>query len=111
MPVVPVLDSAMSHRETGAGVPMVFLHGNPTSSYLWRHILPAVGDPGRRLAPDLIGMGDAGKPAAATSASRATGAGARRHPGRQRVPVADSWPAPDLWLRAVDHRCRRCTRQ
>ncbi len=41
---------------------MVFLHGNPTSSYLWRKILPAVGEPGRRLAPDLIGMGGSGKP-------------------------------------------------
>ncbi|MCP2168877.1 haloalkane dehalogenase [Goodfellowiella coeruleoviolacea] len=62
MPIVNVLDSTMSHREIGAGAPMVFLHGNPTSSHLWRHIMPAVGDPGRRLAPDLIGMGDSGKP-------------------------------------------------
>ncbi|HEY0816998.1 MAG TPA: haloalkane dehalogenase [Pseudonocardia sp.] len=62
MPVAPVLDSTIFHREIGAGVPLVFLHGNPTSSYLWRHVLPAVGDPGRRLAPDLIGMGDSGKP-------------------------------------------------
>ncbi|MBN6039951.1 haloalkane dehalogenase [Amycolatopsis sp. 195334CR] len=52
----------MAHRETGTGTPIVFLHGNPTSSYLWRHVLPAVGDPGRRLAPDLIGMGESGKP-------------------------------------------------
>lgn len=62
MPVEHVLDSTIFHRETGTGVPIVFLHGNPTSSYLWRHILPAVGGPGRRLAPDLIGMGDSGKP-------------------------------------------------
>jgi haloalkane dehalogenase len=61
--ITHVLDSTIFHRETGTGTPMVFLHGNPTSSYLWRHILPAVGDPGRRLAPDLIGMGDSGKPA------------------------------------------------
>lgn len=39
----------------------MFLHGNPTSSYLWRNVLPAVG-PGRGLAPDLIGMGESGKP-------------------------------------------------
>ena len=52
----------MFHRETGEGAPIVFLHGNPTSSYLWRNILPAVGGPGRLLAPDLIGMGDSGKP-------------------------------------------------
>ncbi|MFH8588251.1 haloalkane dehalogenase [Streptomyces celluloflavus] len=62
MPVQRVLDSEMFYREAGAGVPMVFLHGNPTSSYLWRKIMPAVGDPGRRLAPDLIGMGESGKP-------------------------------------------------
>ncbi|MFI9332675.1 haloalkane dehalogenase [Kitasatospora sp. NPDC052868] len=62
MPVQPVLDSVMFHREVGAGAPMVFLHGNPTSSHLWRDVLPAVGAPGRLLAPDLIGMGESGKP-------------------------------------------------
>ncbi|GAA4223836.1 haloalkane dehalogenase [Streptosporangium album] len=62
MPIQHVLDSTIFYREVGTGVPMVFLHGNPTSSYLWRHILPAVGEPGRRLAPDLIGMGESGKP-------------------------------------------------
>ncbi|WP_392671760.1 haloalkane dehalogenase [Streptomyces sp. LN785] len=62
MPVQPVLDSTMFHRERGAGAPMVFLHGNPTSSHLWRDVLPAVGGPGRLLAPDLIGMGESGKP-------------------------------------------------
>lgn len=65
MPVQPVLDSTIHYREAGAagGVPTVFLHGNPTSSHLWRDVLPAVGGPGRLLAPDLIGMGDSGKPA------------------------------------------------
>jgi haloalkane dehalogenase len=62
MPVVNVLDSTIFYRETGTGVPLVFLHGNPTSSYLWRRVLPAVDGPGRKLAPDLIGMGDSGKP-------------------------------------------------
>jgi haloalkane dehalogenase len=62
MPVAHVLGSTMFYRETGTGAPLVFLHGNPTSSYLWRRVLPAVGDPGRRLAPDLIGMGESGKP-------------------------------------------------
>ncbi|MFG1872887.1 haloalkane dehalogenase [Micromonospora arborensis] len=61
MPTTAVLDSTMFHRELGTGRPIVFLHGNPTSSYLWRHIMPAVGS-GRRLAPDLIGMGESGKP-------------------------------------------------
>ena len=57
-----VLDSTMFHREVGAGAPIVFLHGNPTSSYGWRQVMAAVGDQGRRLAPDLIGMGGSGKP-------------------------------------------------
>src|SRR5215510_6356729 len=62
MPVIDVLGSTMSYQEAGAGAPVVFLHGNPTSSYLWRKVMPLVG-PGRLLAPDLIGMGDSGKPA------------------------------------------------
>ena len=62
MPDTSVLDSTMFHREIGAGSPMVFLHGNPTSSHLWRDVLPAVRTPGRLLAPDLIGMGESGKP-------------------------------------------------
>ncbi|MEV6862946.1 haloalkane dehalogenase [Streptosporangium subroseum] len=61
MPTEHVLDSTIFYQEAGTGTPMVFLHGNPTSSHLWRHVLPAVGG-GRRLAPDLIGMGDSGKP-------------------------------------------------
>ncbi|WP_327316793.1 haloalkane dehalogenase [Streptomyces sp. NBC_01235] len=61
MPVQRILDSTMHHRESGTGVPVVFLHGNPTSSHLWRNVMPAVG-PGRLLAPDLIGMGESGKP-------------------------------------------------
>jgi len=56
-----VLDSAMSHVDVGAGKPVVFLHGNPTSSYLWRNIIPFVSGSGRCLAPDLIGMGRSGK--------------------------------------------------
>ena len=63
---VRVLDSEMSYVDTGAGAPIVFLHGNPTSSYLWRNIIPYVGKLGRCLAPDLVGMGRSAKsPAAA----------------------------------------------
>ncbi|MGV9385498.1 haloalkane dehalogenase [Nonomuraea sp. NPDC003707] len=62
MPFQNVLDSTMHYRELGAGAPIVFLHGNPTSSYLWRNVMPAIGH-GRLLAPDLIGMGESGKPA------------------------------------------------
>lgn len=62
MPVTDVLGSTMHHEEVGAGAPVVFLHGNPTSSYAWRNVLPRL-DPGvRALAPDLIGMGRSGKP-------------------------------------------------
>ncbi|MBI3993282.1 MAG: haloalkane dehalogenase [Candidatus Lambdaproteobacteria bacterium] len=56
-----VLDSALSYVDTGSGPPVVFLHGNPTSSYLWRNIIPHVSGQARCLAPDLIGMGDSGK--------------------------------------------------
>jgi len=57
-----VLDSFMTFRETGNGPDIVFLHGNPLSSYVWRRVLPKVAPRGRCLAPDLIGMGDSGKP-------------------------------------------------
>ena len=56
-----VLDSHMAYHEAGEGDPIVFLHGNPTSSYLWRNVIPHVSDLGRCIAPDLIGMGDSGK--------------------------------------------------
>ena len=62
MPHSNVLDSTMFYEEAGTGTPLVFLHGNPTSSHLWRNVLPRIGDPGRCLAPDLIGMGRSGKP-------------------------------------------------
>src|SRR6266480_3297881 len=54
---VRVGDTEMSYVDTGGGSPIVFLHGNPTSSYLWRNVIPYVSDLGRCLAPDLIGMG------------------------------------------------------
>lgn len=51
----------MAYVDEGAGDPIVFLHGNPTSSYLWRNIIPYLTDLGRCVAPDLIGMGDSEK--------------------------------------------------
>jgi len=60
---VPVLDTEMSYVDVGAGDPIVFLHGNPTSSYLWRNVIPSVSDLGRCLAPDLVGMGASGRAA------------------------------------------------
>jgi haloalkane dehalogenase len=51
----------MAYVEVGAGDPIVFLHGNPTSSYLWRNVMPHVEGRGRLIAPDLIGMGDSAK--------------------------------------------------
>jgi pimeloyl-ACP methyl ester carboxylesterase len=60
---VNVLGKTMSYVEEGSGDPIVFLHGNPTSSYLWRNVIPHVVSAGyRAIAPDLIGMGDSGKP-------------------------------------------------
>jgi haloalkane dehalogenase len=58
---MPVLDTEMSYVDVGEGDPIVFLHGNPTSSYLWRNIIPSVSDLGRCLAPDLVGMGASGR--------------------------------------------------
>lgn len=58
---VAILDSTMAYVDTGTGDPIVFLHGNPTSSYLWRNIIPHLAGLGRCLAPDLIGMGSSGK--------------------------------------------------
>ena len=52
---------SMAYVEMGEGDPIVFLHGNPTSSYLWRNVMPHLKDQGRCLAPDLIGMGDSDK--------------------------------------------------
>ena len=61
MPTANVLDSTIHYQDSGTGTALVFLHGNPSSSHLWRNVLPRVG-PGRLLAPDLIGMGRSGKP-------------------------------------------------
>jgi haloalkane dehalogenase len=58
---VAVIDSEMAYVDTGAGDPVVFLHGNPTSSYLWRNVIPQVEGLARCLAPDLLGMGESGK--------------------------------------------------
>ncbi|MDG2232336.1 MAG: haloalkane dehalogenase, partial [Ilumatobacter sp.] len=51
----------MAYHDTGAGEAVVFLHGNPTSSYLWRDIIPHVSPHARCIAPDLIGQGDSDK--------------------------------------------------
>jgi haloalkane dehalogenase len=62
MPESRVLDSTIHYEDSGDGTPFVFLHGNPGSSYLWRNVIAGMGTGGRRLAPDLIGMGRSGKP-------------------------------------------------
>jgi haloalkane dehalogenase len=56
-----ILGSEMAYVEVGEGDPIVLLHGNPTSSYLWRNVLPHLQPLGRCIAPDLIGMGDSDK--------------------------------------------------
>jgi haloalkane dehalogenase len=58
---VEVLGHRMAYVEAGEGRPIVFLHGNPTSSYLWRNVIPHLAEVGRCVAPDLIGMGDSDK--------------------------------------------------
>lgn len=59
---IEVLGSKIHYIEEGKGDPILFLHGNPTSSYLWRNIIPHLESLGRCLAPDLIGMGKSDKP-------------------------------------------------
>jgi len=61
---VKVNGQSMAYVELGAGDPIVLLHGNPTSSFLWREIAPQLADFGRVIVPDLIGMGDSDKLAA-----------------------------------------------
>jgi len=56
-----VLGRRMAYVEGGEGRPIVLLHGNPTSSFLWRDVIPHLAPLGRCLAPDLIGMGDSDK--------------------------------------------------
>lgn len=59
---VDVHGSRIHYVEQGEGSPILFLHGNPTSSYLWRNVIPHVSEQGRAIAMDLIGMGQSGKP-------------------------------------------------
>jgi haloalkane dehalogenase len=58
---VGVMGVEMSYADTGSGDPIVFIHGNPTSSYLWRNVIPHLAGLGRCLAPDLVGMGASGR--------------------------------------------------
>lgn len=55
-----VLDTEMAYVDVGKGDPVVFLHGNPTSSYIWRNVIPHMAPLARCLAPDLVGMGESG---------------------------------------------------
>src|SRR5437764_2589014 len=61
---VAVLDSTMAYREAGSpnSPTLLFLHGNPTSSYIWRNIIPLLAPVAHCIAPDLIGFGQSGKP-------------------------------------------------
>jgi haloalkane dehalogenase len=79
---IRVLDTEISFVDAGAGDPIVFLHGNPTSSYLWRNIIPFVAAQGRCLAPDLVGMGRSG-------------------PSRSGYRFADHARHLDAWLEAL----------
>ncbi len=59
---IDVLGSMMHYVDEGSGDPILFLHGQPTSSYLWRNVIPHLTDTGRCVAPDLIGFGRSDKP-------------------------------------------------
>jgi len=59
---ITINGSKMHYIDVGEGNPILFLHGNPTSSYLWRNIIPYLANKGRCIAPDLIGMGKSDKP-------------------------------------------------
>ena len=82
-----VLGTEIAYRESGQGRPVVFLHGNPTSSYLWRNVIPHVEPVARCLAPDLAGMGASG-PSQAPADDRYTFADHARH--------------LDAWFEALD---------
>ena len=58
---IEVDDRRMAYVEMGEGSPIVFQHGNPTSSYLWRNVMPMLAHRGRCIALDLVGMGDSDK--------------------------------------------------
>lgn len=58
---IEVMGKTMAYSEMGSGDPIIFQHGNPTSSYLWRNVMPHLQDQGRCIAIDLIGMGDSDK--------------------------------------------------
>jgi haloalkane dehalogenase len=58
---IRIKDTEMAYVDVGTGASIVFLHGNPTSSYLWRNVIPHVRHLGRCLAPDLVGMGQSAK--------------------------------------------------
>ena len=58
---IDVNGKRMAYVEMGSGDPIVFQHGNPTSSYLWRNIMPELAAEGRCIAVDLVGMGDSDK--------------------------------------------------
>ncbi len=59
---VEVLDTTMHFVQRGEGRPILLIHGNPTSSFLWRNVTPHLSDLGRTIAVDLVGHGDSGKP-------------------------------------------------
>src|SRR5919202_1131695 len=63
MPTTRVCNSPMNYEEPGSAPPSDFVQGIPTSSYFCRHVFPLIEQPGRCLAPDLIGMGQSSKPA------------------------------------------------
>src|SRR5260370_14346231 len=108
---IKVLDTEISFVDVGTGAPIVFLHGNPTWSYLWRNIIPYLSQHGRCLAPDLFGDGSVrkvAKPCLPVRRSRAlsrclvrsTGPHQRHHAGYPRLGIGTRIPSSNALSRA-----------
>ena len=94
-----VLGTTMEYVDTGDGEAVVLLHGNPTSSYLWRNVIPHL--PGRSLAPDLVGMGRSGPSSTGTYRSmpfRTLYPSLKGPPEIAHAPIAMTYLGSGIWL-------------
>src|SRR5262245_51331942 len=107
---VPTRRGRMHYAETGSGRPVLFLHGSPTWSYLYRHVMTQLASEGRMIAPDLIGFGLSEKPSSSTGYTVDASADdllalVEQLDLRDLVLVVHDWGGPigmALWLRAPE---------